>query len=185
MPLGLITSEWINLAVAAGTLALAGATWWMARGTAALAQISKVQHEATVTPILRVVRIGQPDQADVMTVNQDSENEALVVSIENCGPTTAEVERCSLIPGGPGAISDPDELFSPALEPGSTRDFDFYPTSTDKERHRQGEHVALRVIYRAVSSGGRYRATEHLKCEQTPEGTQWRILGSEAPRILG
>jgi hypothetical protein len=178
-------AEWIDVSVAVGTLALAFATFWMAKGTSALAKIAEREHMATITPVIRVGRIGQPDRADILTVNEGQDSEALVVPLENTGQTIAEVEQASLSPGGRGELSDPDERFSPDLEPGQRRDFDFRPSPKEKTAIRGGADVVLRVRYRSILSGLRYRRVEHLQCSIAENGDeQWLVVGSETPRVL-
>lgn len=110
------------------TLGLAVATFSMARGTTKLARITQQQHEATITPVVRVARIGQPGHADICIVDEGQPDEALVVVLENHGPTAAEIERCALIPGGNGEIADPDQRFSPVMQRGDTREVNFKPS---------------------------------------------------------
>jgi hypothetical protein len=66
----LSTSDVIKLAVAVGTGLLAVATFLLARkasdqadATLRLAETAELQLEATSTPVLRVARIGQPNEA--------------------------------------------------------------------------------------------------------------------------
>lgn len=180
----LSTSEYIDLAIALATLGLAGATFSMARGTTKLARITQQQHDATITPVVRVARIGQPSHADICTVNEGQPDEALVVVLENHGPTAVEIEKCALIPGGNGEYSDPDQRFSPVMQRGDTREFDFKPSEEIKARIRSGERFTLRVTCMAVSSGSRYQCIEFLKCDFAPGNETWSIIGSQAPQLF-
>jgi hypothetical protein len=130
----LSAAEVIDLVVAAGTAALAIGTFSMARATKKMAvaseiqaELSRSQLEIATTPSLRVVRIGQPSQADMVTVNESSDSEALVLHLENRGTMPAEVGYIALLPGGEGRIVDHDEMSTPAIERGQDREFEFFP----------------------------------------------------------
>jgi hypothetical protein len=154
----------------------------MARGTAHLARIAEKQHEATITPIVRVGKIGAPDRADIVTVNEGTDSEALMVVLENSGPMAAEVETVTLTPGGQGQQFD--DLATPEIAPGGSRSFDFLSTPDYKAAWRSGGPVSLRIQYRALATGTQYRAGEQLEYREGKRGEEWRIIGSQAPRLI-
>lgn len=49
---------------------------------------------------------------------------------------------------------------------------------------RSGERFTLRVTCMAVSSGSRYRCIEFLECDYATGNENWRIIGSQAPRLF-
>jgi hypothetical protein len=175
------TGAWIDAAVAAGTLALAGATYWMAKATRDMAKTAQRQFDFAVTPVLRVARLGQVNEADICIVH-GTMGESLTVVVENHGPVGAEVEHCSLHKFGEGEVVDPDKRFSPVLEPGESRDFDFPLSDKGLKAMKDRERTVLRIRYMAVSTGNRYRVITHLAC--APEQEIWGVLGEEAPRRL-
>jgi hypothetical protein len=184
----LTTPEVLALAVAIGTLLLAAATFWMAKATREMATVSKRQFDASVTPVLRVTRVGQPDSADIYWVNEGFEDEALVLELENQGPTPAEVERCTL-GGHIGRIEDPDKRYTPAIGPGEARTFEFPGiTGEYKAEIKAEDRVVLVVQYLAVSTHVAYLARTHLTCSTGAGGSsgeeEWFILGEEAPRAV-
>lgn len=140
--LALSTSESIEVALGASTLALALATAWMAwhvRGqaieTRRLADTAERQLAASTVPVVRVMRDDKAEYADMVTVNKGDRTEALVVRLENRSPVPAEIERITLSPGGKGALANTGMPETPTLEPNSEWDVDFHPSESERAEH--------------------------------------------------
>lgn len=186
MPFALQTSDWIDLGIAGSTFGLAIATVWMARASRALVAITNRQVQESISPVLRLVRIGQPRNAEMHFVNEGREGEYLSVCLENRGQVPVEVGYCGMSPGGSGRIADPEELSTPEIEPGQYREFEFHPAATDKEQMRSGAPVTLRVQYRSVTSGISRAFVMKLQCAGSdPQDECWTILDDEVPTNLG
>lgn len=171
----------MDLAVAGGTLALAGGTFWMARATRDMAVVAQRQFDQSVTPVVRVARLGQPNEVDALIVHS-AKGAVLQVVLENMGPAPAEVERCVMSPFGAGRVVDPDQRFSPVLQPGDTRDFEFPLSESARQALADRERLALRITYMAVASGGRFSAMTYL--QSAPESEPWLLLGEQAPHAI-
>lgn len=191
MPPDFTTQEWVDLAVAAGTGLLAIATGWMAWKvrdqavhTRRLADVAERQLEATTTPVIRVMRSGGADRADISTVNEGAPDETLTVRIENRGATAAGIED-TMVPGGAGKLADQWDLENPVLDPGGEWDVDFRPSTSDKEQHARGHEVMVQIVYEALGSGARYRRRTHVKRDPTGTHEAWLMLREEPPRTLG
>jgi len=180
--LALTTSEWIDLAVAGGTLALAGATFFMAlfvrsqaRESRRLADLSERQIEVSTTPVLRIMGMtGAAGEADISTVNAGSSTEALTVRFENRGPVAAEIDGISMKPGGAGQLADTGWPVAPVIEPGGEWDIDFRPTAKEQEALANGVIAKVAVTYIAVGSGIRYGVTSWVQREDS-DHERWFI----------
>jgi hypothetical protein len=187
----LTTAETIELVLAGSTFLLAAATVLMAKyvrhqakETGRLAGISQRQLDATTTPVIRVMRDEEHDLADMVTVNKGAPNEKLVVRLENRGPAPAEIEQCSMAPGGGGKLADA-ELTSPTLEPNGEWDVDFNPSDAEKAAHEKGDETLIQVEYLAIGSGARFRLRTYVTRKDKPDREAWRILREEQPVRLG
>jgi hypothetical protein len=182
MPLGLTTSEWLDLAVAGGTLALAAATFFMAlfvrsqaRESRRLADLSERQVAASTTPVLRIMGMtGTPGEADIVTVNVGTPTETLTMRLENRGPVAAEVEQIAMTPGGEGRLADTGKPETPVIEPNGEWDVDFRPSQEEKEALSNGVVAKVVVTYVAVGSGRRY-AVATLVQREDAEHERWFI----------
>jgi len=187
----LSTSDVIELAVAAGTALLAIATFRLAHkasdqadATLRLAEAAERQLQASTTPIIRIARIGEPNEVDISTVNKGSPTERLVVRLDNRGSAAAEIERCILTPGGEGKPAN-DELDSPIMEPNSELDIDFQPSDEDKVQHMDREvGVQLQIYYLAVASGVRYGASSWVYRREDGDDERWKLIREIAPYRL-
>jgi hypothetical protein len=151
--------------------------------TRRLADIAERQLESTTTPVVRVMRVGAANQADIIRL-VEAGSETLTVRIENRGATAAQINECTMHPGGTGKLAEA-ELESPVLEPGGEWDVDFTPSAADRQHHERGDDVLLQLVYEAAGIGVRYRRRTVLK----PPGRQgpeepWRILREEGPSLL-
>jgi hypothetical protein len=185
-------SDWIQLGVAIATLILAGSTVLMAcyvkdqaSETGRLARISERQFESTTTPVVRIMRDEEATRADMVTVNEGMADESLTVRIENHGVAPAEIENCTMVPGGQGKLADAGTMTSPTLVSDGEWDVEFHPSVTDKEAHEKGQEVCVQLVYLAIRSGARYRTRTYLKRSDDDRGEGWTILREEAPCQLG
>lgn len=159
----LTTSQWLDVAVAGGTLALALGTFSMAffvrtqaRESRRLADISERQVAASTTPVLRIMGMtGAPGEADIATVNADTPTETLTMRFENRGPVAAEVEQLVMSPGGEGTLADTGKPESPVIEANGEWDVDFRPSAEDKDALNLGVIAKVDITYVAVGSGKR------------------------------
>ena len=182
MPLAIVLSEWLDLAVAFGTLTLAAATFWMARGTSKLAATTEKQHQASLAPVVRLVPRLRHDIAAIRVADPGG---YLIVPLENLGPLPVIIEAVELDPGGKGEVASQADYLSPEVEPGSKRDFHFRMSDQELADCKRAEVVVLSVTYRALVTGSRFAAQERL--QQSMDGwgkEQWVIVGSEIPRRL-
>lgn len=187
----LSTPEWIDLGVAVGTGLLALATFVLARqarsqakASVRLADLTERRLHAASTPVIRVMRDEEADYADIVTVNKGEGDESLVVRFENAGPTSAEIQQLTMVPGGRGKLVDV-ELRSPTLGPEDEWDVDFQPSDDDKAQHARGIEVLIQVVYLAPGSGARYRVRTYVKRDLEADRERWLVLREETPRRIG
>jgi hypothetical protein len=181
MPLAIALSEWLDLAVALGTLTMAAATFWMARGTSKLAMTTEKQRQASIAPVVRLVRWLRHDIAAIRVAGHGG---YLIVPLENLGPLPVTIEAVELEPGNKGEVASQADYLSPQIEPGERRDFHFRMSDHQLAECKRAE-VVLTVTYRALVTGSRFTTQERV--QQSMDGwgeEQWCIVGSEIPRRL-
>jgi hypothetical protein len=116
----------------------------------------------------------------MLTVNEGSAGEALVLYLENRGAMPVEVGYCALSPGGEGKIVDHDEAKTPAIEPNGDREFEFFLTPSDKAVMRSGKEVTLRVQFNAIPSLVANAILAKLQFQTGNDGEErWIVLREE------
>jgi hypothetical protein len=168
------------------TFALALQSKTQADASTRLAETAERQLELAAAPVVRVMREGAPNQADIKTVNEGHPTEVLVVRLENRGQGPAEIEAVTMIPGGDGTLAGMEERPGPPiLEPNGEWDVDFHPTPGEKERNAAGGVVRIRVFYLAIAAGMRYQTETVVHRDLDASDERWLIVREYAPVQLG
>lgn len=153
--------------------------------TRRLAEAAERQLETSTMPVIRVMRMTEhPGQADMVTVNAGMEDERLCVRIENRGAAAAEIQACTMMPGGAGRLATDSGLESPVLDPRGEWDIDFDPTPADKAQHEGGHEVHVEIVYEAIASGKRFGRRTAVRRNLEAEHETWVILREDPPMPL-